>query len=162
MVEKENGVSIKCLKSDGGGEYFSNELSEYLKEHGIQRKYSCCFSPQQNGIVERKNMHIVEITHAMLNEKNLPIYFWAKAIAIVVYIMNQTPIATIHGMTHEEKFTGNKPNVSHLKVFSRISYVHGLDEKRSKLDPKVEKCIFIRYSLKQTGYKCFNPSIRKL
>jgi hypothetical protein len=45
MVEKEKGVSIKCLRSDGRGEYFSNELSEYLKEHGIQRKYSCNYSP---------------------------------------------------------------------------------------------------------------------
>jgi transposase InsO family protein len=46
MVEKEKGVSIKCLRSDGGGEYFSNEFSDYLKEHGIQRKYSCSYSPQ--------------------------------------------------------------------------------------------------------------------
>jgi transposase InsO family protein len=45
MVEKEKGVSIKCLRSDGGGKYFSNEFSEYLKEHGIQRKYSCSYSP---------------------------------------------------------------------------------------------------------------------
>jgi hypothetical protein len=45
MVEKEKGVSIKCLRSDGGGEYFSNEFSEYLNEHGIQRKYSCSYSP---------------------------------------------------------------------------------------------------------------------
>jgi transposase InsO family protein len=57
MVEKEKGVNIKCLRFDGGGKYFSNEFSEYLKEHGIQRKYSCSFSPQQNGIVERKNIH---------------------------------------------------------------------------------------------------------
>jgi transposase InsO family protein len=88
MVEKEKGVSIKCLRSDAGGEYFSNEFSEYLKEHGIQRKYSCSYSPQQNGIVEKKNMHIVEITHAMSNEKNFPNCFWAKMVAIAIYIMN--------------------------------------------------------------------------
>jgi transposase InsO family protein len=58
-VEKNKGASIKCLRSDGGGEYFSNEFNEYLKEHGIQRKYSCSYSPQQNGVVERKNRHIV-------------------------------------------------------------------------------------------------------
>jgi transposase InsO family protein len=109
MVEKEKGVSIKCLRSNGGGEYFSNEFNEYLKEHGIQRNYSCSYSPQQNGIVERKNRHITEIARAMLNEKNLPNYFWAEAIATVVYIMNQTPIAAVHGMTPEEKFTSKKP-----------------------------------------------------
>jgi transposase InsO family protein len=114
MVEKEKGVSIKCLRSDGRGEYFPNEFNEYLKEHGIQRKYSCSYSPQQNGIVERKNKHITEIAHAMLNEKNLPNYFWAKTIATVIYIMNQTPKVAIHGMI------GKKPNVSHLRVFGCI------------------------------------------
>jgi len=83
----------------------------------------------------------------MLNEKNLPNYFWAKAIATVVYIMNWTPTVIVHGMTPEEKFTGKKSNVSHLKVFGYITYVHVLDEKRSKVDPKAEKCIFIGYSL---------------
>jgi hypothetical protein len=73
----------------------------------------------------------------MLNEKNLSNYFWAKVVTTVVYIMNQTPIATVHGMTPKEKFTGKKPDVSHLRVFGCIAYVHVLDEKRSKLDPKV-------------------------
>jgi uncharacterized protein YigE (DUF2233 family) len=44
-VEKEKGVNIKCLRFDGGGEYFSNEFSEYSKEHRIQKKYSCNYSP---------------------------------------------------------------------------------------------------------------------
>jgi hypothetical protein len=162
MVEKEKGVNIKCLRSDGGGEYFSKEFNEYLKEHGIQRKYSCSYSPQQNGVAERKNRHIAEITCAMLNEKNLLNYFWAETIATAVYIMNRTPTATIHGMTPEEKFTGKKLDVSHFRVFGCITYVHVPDEKRSKLDPKAEKCIFIGYSLEQKGYRCFNPSTRKL
>jgi hypothetical protein len=162
MVEKEKCVSIKCLRSDGGGKYFSNEFSEYLKEHGIQRKYSCSYSPQQNGVVERKNRHIVEIARAMLSEKNLPNYLWVEVVATALYIMNRTPTTTVHGMTPKEKFTGKKPNVSHLRMFGYIAYVHVPDEKRSKLDPKAEKCIFIEYSLKQKGYRCFNPSIRKL
>ncbi len=162
MVEKEKGVNIKCLRSDGGGEYFSNEFSEYLKEHGIQRKYSCSYSPQQNGVVERKNMHIAEVAHDMLNEKNLPNYFWAEAVATIVYIMNQTPTATVHGMTPEEKFTCKKLDVSHLRVFGCIAYVHVPDEKRSKLNPKAENCIFIGYSSERKGYRCFNSSIRKL
>jgi hypothetical protein len=83
----------------------------------------------------------------MLNEKNLPNYFWAKVVVTAVYIMNRTPTAAIHGMTLEEKFTGKKLDVSHLKVFGCIACVHVLDEKRSKLDPKADKCIFIGYSL---------------
>jgi transposase InsO family protein len=158
MVKKEEGVSIKCLRSNGGGEYFSNEFSEYLKEHGIQRKYSCSYSPQQNGVVKRKNKHITKITRAMLNEKNLPNYFWVEAVATAMYIMNRTPIVTVHGMTPEEKSTCKKPDVSHLIVFGCIAYVHVPDEKRSKLNPKAVKCIFIGYSLEKKRYRCFKPS----
>jgi hypothetical protein len=65
-------------------------------------------------------------------------------------------------MTPEEKFTGKKLDVSHFRVFGCIAYVHVPNEKRSKLYPKVEKCIFIGYSLEQKRYKRFNLSTRKL
>jgi hypothetical protein len=83
----------------------------------------------------------------MLNEKNLPNYFWAETVVTAIYIMKQTPTTIIHGMTPEEKFTSKKPDVSHLRVFGCIAFVHVLDEKISKLDLKIEKCIFIGYSL---------------
>jgi hypothetical protein len=71
-----------------------------------------------------------KIARAMLNEKNLPNYFWAEAVTTIVYIMNRTPTTTVHGMTLKEKFTSKKPDVSHLRVFGCITYVHVLDEKR--------------------------------
>jgi hypothetical protein len=74
----------------------------------------------------------------MLNQKKLPNYFWAEAVTTVVYIMNQTPITIVHGMTPKEKLIGKKPDVSHLKMFGCIAYVHVPNEKRSKLDPKAE------------------------
>ena len=97
----------------------------------------------------------------MLNEKDLPDFYWTEAVAIAVYIMNMTPTAVIHGMTPEERYTGRKPDISHLKIFGCIAYVHVPDELRSKLDPKAEKCIFIGYSLQQKGYRCSNPSTHK-
>jgi hypothetical protein len=112
MVEKEKGVGIKCLRSDGRRKYFLNEFNEYLKEHGIQKKYSCSYSPQQNGVVERKNTHITKITCAMLNEKNLPNYFWSEIVTIVVYVINQTPTTTINGMTRK-KNSQTRNHMSH-------------------------------------------------
>jgi len=62
-------------------------------------------------------------------------------------------------MTVEKKITGKKLDVSHLRMFVCITYVHVFDGKRSKLDPKAKKCIFIGYSLEQKKYRCLNPSI---
>ena len=82
-------------------------------------------------------------------EKSMPKHFWSEAVHTVVYIMNRTPTAVVHGMTPEERFTGKKPDVSHLKVFGCVAYVHVPYELWKKLDPKAEKCIFIGYSLEQ-------------
>jgi len=86
-----------------------------LKEHEIQRKYSCSYSPQQNGVAKRKNRHIAEIARAMLNEKKLPNYFWAEAVAIAVYIMNRTPTTVVHGMTPEKNSHAKNPMFHTLK-----------------------------------------------
>ncbi len=97
-----------------------------------------------------------------MSERNLPHYYWAEAVHTAIYIMNRTPTAAVHGVTPEEKFTSRKPDLSHLKVFGCIAYVHIPDELRSKLDPKAEKCVFVGYSLEQKGYRCYNPVTREL
>lgn len=162
MVEKQTRKYVQCLRSDGGGEYISNEFSSFLKKHGIQRQFSCRYTPQQNGVAEWKNRHIAEIGKALMAEKNMPHCYWAEVVFMAVYIMNMTPTAAVHDVTPEERFSGKKPDLSHLKVFGCIGYVHVPDELRMKLDPKVEKCIFIGYSLEQKGYKCYNPVTRQV
>ncbi|WP_139158356.1 DDE-type integrase/transposase/recombinase, partial [Enterobacter cloacae complex sp. GF14B] len=162
MIEKETDMQIKTLRSDGGGEYFSNDFSDFLRMHGIHRQFTCRYTPQQNGVAERKNRHIAEVARALMNEKNMPHHFWAEAVNTAVYIMNRTPTAAVHDVTPEEKFTGTKPDLAHLKVFGCIAYVHVPDELRRKLDPKAEKCILVGYSLEQKGYRCYNPTTREL
>ena len=137
-------------------------FSDYLRKNGIHRQFSCRYTPQQNGVAERKNRHIAEIARALMTEKSMPHVYWAEAVSTAVYIMNKTPTAAIHDVTPEQRFTGIKPDLSHLKVFGCIAYVHIPDELRTKLDPKAEKCVFIGYSLEQKGYRCYNPSTRNL
>ena len=88
MAEKQTGKYVQCLRSDGGGEYFSNEFSLFLKKHGIQRQFSCRYTPQQNGVAERKNRHIAEVARALMAEKNMPHYYWAEVVSTALYIMN--------------------------------------------------------------------------
>ncbi|MCO5610634.1 hypothetical protein L7F22_064873 [Adiantum nelumboides] len=92
----------------------------------------------------------------MMSEKNMPPGYWVETASIAIYTMSWTPIAALHDMTPEEKFTGKNPDVSHFKVFGCIAYVHVPHELRTKLDSKVKKCVFIGYSIEQKGYKCYN------
>ncbi|MCO5558412.1 hypothetical protein L7F22_011993 [Adiantum nelumboides] len=97
-----------------------------------------------------------------MSEKNIPHCYWAEAASTNVYTMNRTPIIAVHDMTPKEKFTENKPKVSHFKLFGCIAYVHVLDELRTKFDPKTEKYVFIGYSLEEKGYKCYNLVMRQV
>jgi len=160
QIEKQTGLLIKCMRSDGGGEYFSNVFCDYLHRNDIHMQFSCRYTPQQDGVAKRKNTHIVDISCALMIEKGMPHVYWVEAISTVMCIMNKTPTIAIHDVMPEERFTGIKPDLSHLKVFGCIAYVHIPDELRTKLDPKTEKCVFIGYSsLEQKKYRCYNPSL---
>ena len=88
----------------------------------------------------------------MINEKHMPI----------VCLMNQCTTSGVHEITPHENYYGKKSDLSHVRIFSSLPYVHIPDEKWQKLDPKSEKCILVGYSFEQKGYKCVNPSTRKV
>ena len=81
---------------------------------------------------------------------------------MVINLMNRCTTLGLHELTPYEKFFGKKPDLSHVQIFNSIAYVHVVDEKRQKRDLKSEKSILVGYSLEQKGYKCYNPSTRKV
>ena len=100
----------------------------------------------------------------MLNEKHMPKSYWAKAANIVVYLMNRCTTSGVHDVTPHNKYYGKKSNLSHVRIFDSISYVHILDEKQQKFDPKSEKCILVdtRLSQKVTNVKpIYSKGLRK-
>ena len=98
----------------------------------------------------------------MMNEKNMPKWYWVEAANTAVYLTKRCTTSGVHDVTpHEIQFFGKKPDLSHLRVFGSIAYVHIPDDTRQELDPKFEKCILVGYSLEQKGYKCYNPTTRK-
>ena len=102
------------------------------------------------------------MVRSMLRSKKMPKEFWAEAVACVVYLSNLSSSRSVRGMTPQETWSGKKPSVSHLRVFGSIAYIHIPDEKRSKLDEKSEKFVFIGYDPKSKGYKFYNPSNGKI
>ena len=72
MVEKQTSFYIKCIRSDEGREYFSNEFFDFLQKNGIRRNFTYRYTPQKNGVAKQKNRHIAEVAHALMVEKNMP------------------------------------------------------------------------------------------
>jgi len=85
-VENESGCSIQIIKSNNGKEYTSDAFNKFCEEAGIQHQLTTLYTPQQNGVSERKNKFIMEMTRCMLHEKNLPKGFWGEAANTVVFL----------------------------------------------------------------------------
>jgi hypothetical protein len=161
FVENQTGKRIKVLRSDNGGEYTSHAFKKLCAEAGIKRELTVPYTPQQNGVSERKNRAIVGAAKAMLHDQDLPKFLWAEACNIVVYLQNRSPHRVLGNVTPEEAFTGKKPDISHLRIFGCVVYCHIPAEKRTKLDPTTEKGILVGYSETSKAYRVYIPSTRK-
>ena len=162
LVERQSGCNIKILRSYRQGEFTSNEFYNYCKIHGIRQQLKTSYTPQKNGIIEKKNKTIVEMTRSMLKAKSFPKTFWAKTITCALFLLNRCPTKAVFGRAHEEAWSGHKPKVSFLQIFRCIAYSHIAKEHRKKFDDKSEKCIFIGYSDITKYYKLHNPKTGKL
>lgn len=161
MAEKQSGYHVKILRTDRGGEFTSNEFADFCIKNGIQRQLTAAYTPQQNGIAERKNRTIMEMARSMLQTKNLPNTFWGEAVATTVYILNRSPTKAVQNITPKEAWSGHKPSVAHLRVFGCLAYVHVPVQKRKKLDAKSQLCIFVGYSTATKGYRFYNPDTKQ-
>ena len=161
-VEKESGRSIKVLRSDRGKEYTSKEFDKFCEDEGVDHQLTVGYAPEQNGVSERKNRTVMEMARSILKDKNLPNIFWAEAVYTAVYLLNRCPTKAVENKTPIEAWSGQKPSAKHLRVFGCMCYVHIPAAKRSKLDEKSEKGIFLGYSSQSKGYRVYNLQTKKL
>eukprot|EP01018_Ginkgo_biloba_P037286 Gb_00434 [translate_table: standard] len=99
IAEKQSGDFLKLLRTDRGGEFTSHEFQDFCRENGIKRQLPTSYTPQQNGVAERKNRTIVEMARSMMKAKSLPNSFWAEVVATLVYLLNRCPTKSVKGMT---------------------------------------------------------------
>lgn len=140
------------LRSDGGGEYVDERLRQFCRSEGIQQQFSTPYSPQSNGVAERKNRSLQEMASCMLLDANLPKVYWGEAILTATFIQNRLPSRAVD-KTPFELWTGSKPNLKDLRIFGCEAYVWIPDAKRKKFDPRSKKLVFVGYSGSHKGYR---------
>lgn len=102
MAEKQSGHYLKILRSDRGGEYTSNIFKSFYRTHGINHQLTTAYTPQQNGVAERKNHTILDMERSMVKAKHMPRSFWAEAVLCVVYFLNRRPTKSVRNKTPNE------------------------------------------------------------
>lgn len=161
-VEKETGHDIKCLRTDRGGEFNSNEFNKFCKENGIRRHLTAAYTPQQNGVAERKNRTVMNMVRCLLSQKGMPKTFWPEAVNCSFYLLNRCPTLSLKDMTPEEAWTGIKPSVSHFRVFGSIAHAHIPDAQRTKLEDKSCSCILLGMIEGTKAYRLYDPVEKKI
>ena len=95
-IQTQFNISICVLRNDNVKEYFSAPFTSFMSQHGILYQSSCAHTPQQNGVDERKNRHLVETARTLLLHSNVPFRFWGDAILTACYLINRMPSFVLH------------------------------------------------------------------
>ncbi|KAK1650320.1 hypothetical protein QYE76_068125 [Lolium multiflorum] len=152
MYESE----IKAIRTDNGTEFKNYTMQEFVDDEGIKHEFSVPYTPQQNGVVERKNRTIIEMARTMLSEFNSPHNFWGEAIS--VHYSNRLFLRPLHNKTPYELLTGNKPNVTYIRVFGCTCLVKNNKGKLGKFETRTIEGIFVGYAENSHAYRYYNRS----
>ncbi|KAH9725866.1 hypothetical protein KPL70_008032 [Citrus sinensis] len=155
-LQNEKGHGIVCIRSDHGGEFENHAFEIFCNNLGIEHQFSSPRTPQQNGVVERKNRSIQEMARTMLNENALPKYFWAEAVNTACYVLNRVLIRPNLNKTPYELWKDRKPNIGYFKVFGCKCFVLNTKDNLGRFDPKSDVGIFLGYSNSSKAYRVYN------
>jgi hypothetical protein len=152
------GLRIKKVRSDNGTEFKNSQIEGFLEDEGIKHEFSSPYTPQQNGVVERKNRTLLDMARTMLYEYKTPDRFWTEAINTACYSINRLYLHRILKKTSYELLTGKKPNVSYFRVFGSQCFILIKRGRKSKFAPKAVEGFLLGYDSNTRVYRVFNKS----
>ncbi|GJU60118.1 retrovirus-related pol polyprotein from transposon TNT 1-94 [Tanacetum coccineum] len=147
---------------DNGIEFVNKTLTEFYESVGITHNTSVPQTPQQNGVVERRNRTLMEAARTMLIFAKAPMFLWAEAVATACYTLNRSLVHTLHGKTYYELLKGKKPEVKYFWVFGSLCYPTNDYDDLGKLKAKADIGIFVGYAPTKKAYRIYNKRTRKI
>ncbi|KAL0406592.1 UNVERIFIED_CONTAM: Copia protein [Sesamum latifolium] len=152
MVNTQFQTSVKVVRS----EFVNAQCKAIFNSLGIIHQTPCPYTPQQNGTVERKHKHILEIARALLFQSHLPKRFWGEAILAATYLINRLPSSVLAWKSPLEMLYHKPPNISHFRIFGCLCTATNVLLSKSKFDKRASKCAFLGYSQSQKAYKVYD------
>ena len=162
VVEQETKEHIQTFRTDRGGEFVSNEFNTFCNESGIKRHLTAPYTPQQNGVVERRNRTLMEMARSILKHMYVPNYLWGEAIRHCTYLLNRIATRKLNDRTPYELYRGRKPNISHLRVFGCIGYAKVDSKHLKKLDDRLHMLVHLGTEPGSKVYRLLDPGTKKI
>nr|GEZ49788.1 hypothetical protein [Tanacetum cinerariifolium] len=162
MIQRNLQASVVTIRTERGTEFLNKTLNAFFKEQGIEHQTLTARTPEQNGVVERQNCTLVEATRTMLSASQLPLFFWAEAIATACNTQNRSIIILIHDKTPYHIINDKKPSIKHLHIFGCTCYITRDRENLDKMKEKGDQSILVGYSTQSKGYRVYNKRTRMI
>ncbi|CAH9112797.1 unnamed protein product [Cuscuta epithymum] len=154
LVDRQFNKRVKIVRSDNGTEFQC--LKNYFLDHGIIFQTTCVYTPQQNGRVERKHRHILNIARTLRFHAHLPIDFWGECVLTACYLINRLPSPILEYKSPYELLYNKRPNYDHLRVFGCLCYARAHGNNGDKFAQRGLKCVFLGYPYSQKGWKMYD------
>lgn len=136
VVEKETGATIKTFRTDRGGEFVSTDFQKFCEASGITRHLTAPYSPQKNGVVERRNRTLLGMTRSILKHMDVPNYLWGEVVRHATYLINRVATRVLSLKTPYEVLKNKRPNIEHVRIFDCIAYAKVEPANLKKLDDR--------------------------
>jgi len=154
MAKTQFASTVKTIRTDNALELgSSHEALDFFAKSGIVHQTSCTQTPQQNGVVERKHKHLLEVSRALLFQSSLPIKYWGECVLTATYLINRMPTKVLGGRTPYEVLNGKPPCYDHLRAFGCLCYMSTLKHGRDKFQLRAKPCVFMGYPFGKKAYK---------
>nr|GFB83564.1 retrovirus-related Pol polyprotein from transposon TNT 1-94 [Tanacetum cinerariifolium] len=153
---------IIIIRTDNGTEFKNQVLKEYFNTVGISHQMSYVRTPQQNGVVKRRNRTLVEAARTILIFSRAPLFLWAEAIATACFTQNRSIIHRRFNKNPYELINGRKLDISFLHLFGALCYPKNDREDIGKLGAKGDIGFFIGYSADSCAYRVYNRQTKKI
>nr|GEV65449.1 reverse transcriptase domain-containing protein [Tanacetum cinerariifolium] len=160
LVQRRLHAQVRIVQTKKGTEFLNKTLHAYFASEGIHHQTSVARTPEQNGVVERRNRTPVEAARTMLSPAKVPLFFWAEAITTACFTQNRSLVIPRHEKTPYHVINDRKPLVKFFYIFGSLCYIVRDGENLDKLKEKGNACIFVGYSTQSRAYKVFNKRTR--
>nr|GEU70557.1 retrovirus-related Pol polyprotein from transposon TNT 1-94 [Tanacetum cinerariifolium] len=162
MVENQNDIKVKQIKTDNGTEFKNYELESFCNEKVISQNFSSPYTPEQDGVAKRKNKTPIEAARTMLNRSVLSMNFCTEVVKINCYTQNRTIIVKRQDKTPYEIFRERIPDISHFHVFGCPVFVHNYKDHLGKFNAKANDGYFLGYSSVSKAFRIYNTRRQKI
>nr|GEY29749.1 hypothetical protein [Tanacetum cinerariifolium] len=160
LVQRGLHAQVRIVQTDKGTKLLNKTLHAYFASEGILHQTSVARTPEQNGVVKRRNRTLVEAARTMLSAAKFPLFFWAEAISITCFTQNLSLVIPRHEKTPYHIINERKPSVKFFHIFGSLCYIIRDGENLNKIKEKGDARIFVGYSTQSRAYRVFNKRTR--